>query len=129
MEPHTIPNVSSSSPQQSPTHSCRTQGPTFKANDPTSEFPNPDKFYLSTLALRFTHFREERIETLLYSVCRLLGRYGNLQVVADHLIDLYQSSVAQRKELLIILAQVFTGTIDAQVTITVVINTSLRIMH
>ncbi len=69
---------------------------------------------LSKIALHFVHFREERIETLLYSVCQLLGRYGNLQVVVDHLMDLYRSSEGQRKELLIILSRVLTGAKTAQ---------------
>lgn len=68
---------------------------------------------LSKLALCFTHFREERIESLLYETCRLLGCHGNLQVVIDHLMDLYQSSVTQRKELLLILSKVLGGIINS----------------
>ncbi len=82
------------------------QPPTSKRSSPGSNSNTPS---LSKIALHFVHFREERIETLLYSVCQLLGRYGNLQVVVDHLMDLYRSSEAQRKELLIILSQVLTG--------------------
>ena len=111
-----------STPSQPTTHSSTTE-PTSKR---TSQTPTPDTEpsdsahinsasgndlspHMSKLALRFVHFRDERIEGLLYNICRLLGRHGNLQVVVDHLIDLYRSSFSQRKELLLILAHVLNG--------------------
>ena len=63
----------------------------------------------SSLSLRFKHFREERVETLLCNVCQLLGCYGNLNVVVDHIVDLYRSLAGQRKELLIVMSHVLIG--------------------
>lgn len=63
----------------------------------------------ATLSLRFKHFREEKVETLLYDVCQLLGCYGNLNVVVDHLVDLYRSLAGQRKELLVVMSHVLIG--------------------
>lgn len=63
----------------------------------------------ASLSLRFTHFREERIESLIYEVCRLLGCYGNPSVVVDHLLDIYRALPSQRKEVLIILSHVLIG--------------------
>ena len=100
-----------STPSQPTTHSSTTE-PTSKR---TSQTPTPDTEpndlspHMSKLALRFVHFRDERIEGLLYNICRLLGRHGNLQVVVDHLMDLYRSSFSQQKELLLILSHVLDG--------------------
>ena len=63
----------------------------------------------ASLSLRFKHFREERVETLLCNVCQLLGCYGNLNVVVDHIVDLYRSLAGQRKELLIVMSHVLIG--------------------
>ena len=89
----------------------QTPTPDTKNSDPShnSAASNPLSVHMSKLALRFVHFRDERIEGLLYNICRLLGCHGNLQVVVDHLMDLYRSSFSQQKELLLILAHVLTG--------------------
>jgi len=68
--------------------------------------PSP---HASKLALRFTHFRDDRIQALLYDVCELVGHHGDLAVVLDHLMDLYRSSKTQRKELLLVFKHVIQG--------------------
>lgn len=60
--------------------------------------------------LQYVHFSSDRIEALFQEVCHLLGHYGSLSVVVDHLLDqLRLSSSLRGKELLLILSHVLVG--------------------
>ena len=61
-------------------------------------------------SLHYVHFTSDRIESLLQTICHLLGRHGSLPILIDHLTEQLRSSSSLRgKELLLILAHVILG--------------------
>ncbi|XP_072413062.1 TELO2-interacting protein 1 homolog [Chiloscyllium punctatum] len=57
----------------------------------------------------FKHFTEECVFALLQQTCRVLGYYGNLYLLVDHFIHLYQESVLYRKQAAIVINEVLLG--------------------
>ncbi|XP_069740729.1 TELO2-interacting protein 1 homolog [Narcine bancroftii] len=57
----------------------------------------------------FKYFNEERIFTLLQQVCRVLGYYGNLYLLVDHFMELYQESVMYRKQAALVINELLLG--------------------
>ncbi|XP_055864819.1 TELO2-interacting protein 1 homolog [Biomphalaria glabrata] len=44
----------------------------------------------------FKHFRDDAVYKGLMNVCRLLGQYGNIYILVDHMLELYQESVVYK---------------------------------
>ncbi|XP_055977188.1 TELO2-interacting protein 1 homolog [Sorex fumeus] len=63
----------------------------------------------------FRFFTDERVFLLLRQVCRLLGFYGNLYLLVDHFLDLYQESAAHRKQAAMILNELVIGAAGLEV--------------
>ncbi|GCB72985.1 hypothetical protein scyTo_0002285 [Scyliorhinus torazame] len=57
----------------------------------------------------FKYFTEECVFALLQQICRVLGYYGNLYLLVDHFMDLYQESVAYRKQAAIVINELLLG--------------------
>ncbi|NWR43363.1 TTI1 protein, partial [Regulus satrapa] len=57
----------------------------------------------------FHFFTEERVLQLLQQVCRVLGYYGNLYLLVDHFMGLYNESGLYRKQAAMILNELLTG--------------------
>ncbi|XP_078092533.1 TELO2-interacting protein 1 homolog [Mustelus asterias] len=57
----------------------------------------------------FKYFTEECIFALLQQICRLLGYYGNLYLLVDHFMNLYQESVVYRKQAAIVINELLLG--------------------
>ncbi|KAM9120874.1 TELO2-interacting protein 1 homolog isoform 2-T2 [Pangshura tecta] len=57
----------------------------------------------------FRFFSDERIFLLIQQVCRVLGYYGNLYLLVDHFMGLYNESVVYRKQAAMVLNEVITG--------------------
>lgn len=84
------------------------QGPTKNLSSPQGEGRNSDTKWW-TLSLRYKHFRLPKVETLVQHCCQLLGHFGSLPSLLDHLLDLYRSSAQYRSELLIIIGHTLLG--------------------
>ncbi|XP_078392720.1 TELO2-interacting protein 1 homolog isoform X2 [Cetorhinus maximus] len=57
----------------------------------------------------FKFFIEECVFILLQQICRVLGYYGNLYLLVDHFMDLYQQSVVYRKQAAIVINELLLG--------------------
>ncbi|XP_053902287.1 TELO2-interacting protein 1 homolog isoform X2 [Malaclemys terrapin pileata] len=57
----------------------------------------------------FRFFTDERIFLLIQQVCRVLGYYGNLYLLVDHFMGLYNESVVYRKQAAMVLNELITG--------------------
>ncbi|XP_044840544.1 TELO2-interacting protein 1 homolog isoform X2 [Mauremys mutica] len=57
----------------------------------------------------FRFFFDERIFLLIQQVCRVLGYYGNLYLLVDHFMGLYNESVVYRKQAAMVLNELITG--------------------
>ncbi|XP_057221909.1 TELO2-interacting protein 1 homolog [Malurus melanocephalus] len=57
----------------------------------------------------FRFFTEEKVFQLLQQVCRVLGYYGNLYLLVDHFMGLYNESCLYRKQAAMILNELVTG--------------------
>ncbi|XP_039555650.1 TELO2-interacting protein 1 homolog [Passer montanus] len=57
----------------------------------------------------FRFFTEEKVFQLLQQVCRVLGYYGNLYLLVDHFMGLYNESGLYRKQAAMILNELVTG--------------------
>nr|XP_042698508.1 TELO2-interacting protein 1 homolog [Chrysemys picta bellii]XP_042698509.1 TELO2-interacting protein 1 homolog [Chrysemys picta bellii]XP_042698510.1 TELO2-interacting protein 1 homolog [Chrysemys picta bellii] len=57
----------------------------------------------------FRFFIDERIFLLIQQVCRVLGYYGNLYLLVDHFMGLYNESVVYRKQAAMVLNELITG--------------------
>ncbi|XP_048449205.1 TELO2-interacting protein 1 homolog [Rhincodon typus] len=68
----------------------------------TGDKPSMQKKY-------FKHFTEESVFALLQQTCRVLGYYGNLYLVVDHFMDLYQESVVYRKQAALVINEMLLG--------------------
>ncbi|KAF3860063.1 hypothetical protein F7725_000318 [Dissostichus mawsoni] len=57
----------------------------------------------------FLYFTDEKIFSLLMEICRTLGYYGNIYLLTDHFLDLYQQSSAYRKQAAMVLNEIVRG--------------------
>lgn len=57
----------------------------------------------------FRCFTDERVFLLLRQICQLLGYYGDLYLLVDHFMELYQASVVYRKQAAMILNELVVG--------------------
>ena len=62
-----------------------------------------------TIPLNFKHFRLPEIEILIQNCCQLLGFFGSLSALLDHLLDQYRSPGGRGSELLILIGHVLLG--------------------
>ena len=62
-----------------------------------------------TLCLRYQHFRLPKIETLLQHCCQLLGFFGALPSLLDHLLDVHRASPQYRPQLLVVISHTLLG--------------------
>ncbi|XP_068606861.1 TELO2-interacting protein 1 homolog [Brachionichthys hirsutus] len=58
---------------------------------------------------RFLYFTDERIFSVLMEICKTLGYYGNIYLLTDHFLDLYQQSSAYRKQAAMVLNEIVRG--------------------
>lgn len=57
----------------------------------------------------FMYFTDDKIFSVLMEICRMLGYYGNLYLLTDHFLDLYQQSSAYRKQAAMVLNEMVRG--------------------
>nr|XP_040048721.1 TELO2-interacting protein 1 homolog isoform X2 [Gasterosteus aculeatus aculeatus] len=57
----------------------------------------------------FLYFTDEKIFSALMEICRTLGYYGNIYLLTDHFLDLYQQSSAYRKQAAMALNEIVRG--------------------
>ncbi|XP_070765827.1 TELO2-interacting protein 1 homolog [Enoplosus armatus] len=57
----------------------------------------------------FLYFTDEKIFSALREICRTLGYYGNIYLLTDHFLDLYQMSSAYRKQAAMVLNEIVRG--------------------
>uniref|UniRef100_UPI0037E6FDC3 TELO2-interacting protein 1 homolog n=1 Tax=Semicossyphus pulcher TaxID=241346 RepID=UPI0037E6FDC3 len=57
----------------------------------------------------FLFFTDEKIFSVLMEICRTLGCYGNIYLLTDHFLDLYQQSSAYRKQAAMVLNEIVRG--------------------
>ncbi|XP_038579303.1 TELO2-interacting protein 1 homolog isoform X1 [Micropterus salmoides] len=57
----------------------------------------------------FLYFTDEKIFSVLMEICRTLGYYGNMYLLTDHFLDLYQMSSAYRKQAAMVLNEIVRG--------------------
>ncbi|XP_035513147.1 TELO2-interacting protein 1 homolog [Morone saxatilis] len=57
----------------------------------------------------FLYFTDEKILSVLMEICRTLGYYGNIYLLTDHFLDLYQQSSAYRKQAAMVLNEIVRG--------------------
>ncbi|EDO32342.1 predicted protein, partial [Nematostella vectensis] len=70
----------------------------------TTQFP---KYY-------FKHFADDRIKSMVTSCCRLLGCHGDVPLLVDHFLELFQESKIHRKQCVLVLNDILLGTLDSQ---------------
>ncbi|XP_034733636.1 TELO2-interacting protein 1 homolog [Etheostoma cragini] len=57
----------------------------------------------------FLYFTDEKIISVLMEICQTLGYYGNIHLLTDHFLDLYQQSSAYRKQAAMVLNEIIRG--------------------
>ncbi|XP_034552232.1 TELO2-interacting protein 1 homolog isoform X2 [Notolabrus celidotus] len=57
----------------------------------------------------FLYFTDEKIFCVLMQICRTLGYFGNLYLLTDHFLDLYQQSSSYRKQAAMVLNELVKG--------------------
>ncbi|CAH1239329.1 TTI1 [Branchiostoma lanceolatum] len=73
------------------------------------EGPPAGLYVLPNRTKRFRHFQDPRVYQLLRQICQLLGYYGDLSLLVDHFLDLYQQSSLHRKQAVLILNEILLG--------------------
>ncbi|CAH1773622.1 unnamed protein product [Owenia fusiformis] len=58
----------------------------------------------------FKEFTDERIHKELQLICRLLGYYGDINVLTDHFLDVFTETSLHRKQSILILNELMLGT-------------------
>uniref|UniRef100_A0A8D0APC9 TELO2-interacting protein 1 homolog n=1 Tax=Sander lucioperca TaxID=283035 RepID=A0A8D0APC9_SANLU len=64
----------------------------------------------------FLYFTDEKIFSVLMEICQTLGYYGNIYLLTDHFLDLYQQSSAYRKQAAMVLNEIVRGAAGIAVT-------------
>eukprot|EP00062_Callorhinchus_milii_P002858 gi/632939507/ref/XP_007910321.1/ PREDICTED: TELO2-interacting protein 1 homolog [Callorhinchus milii] len=75
----------------------------------------------------FKYFNAEHIFALLQQICRVLGYYGNLYLLVDHFMELYQESVVYRKQAAFVINELLFGAIGIDVEVLSERETSVSI--
>ncbi|KAJ8016702.1 hypothetical protein DPEC_G00010060 [Dallia pectoralis] len=68
------------------------------------------------LRKHFLYFTDERIFAVVKEICRMLGYYGNVYLLVDHLMDVFKESSVYRKQAAMVLNEVITGAAGIGVT-------------
>ncbi|XP_060912827.1 TELO2-interacting protein 1 homolog [Labrus mixtus] len=68
-----------------------------------------DSCFARTQRKHFLYFTDEKIFSVLMEICRTLGYYGNLYLLTDHFLDLYQQSSSYRKQAAMVLNEIVRG--------------------
>ncbi|CAI5778606.1 TELO2-interacting protein 1 homolog isoform X1 [Podarcis lilfordi] len=79
--------------------------------------PGPSQLSSSAQRKCFRFFADERIFSLLQQICRLLGYYGNLYLLADHFLGLYGESAVYRKQAAMVLNELIAGAAGLEVDV------------
>ena len=58
---------------------------------------------------QFKHFTDEKVKVAVNQICHTLGYYGNLSLLADHLLDLFHESKLYQKQAVYILSELVVG--------------------
>ncbi|XP_042347878.1 TELO2-interacting protein 1 homolog [Plectropomus leopardus] len=70
---------------------------------------SPDSFTAHIQRKHFLYFTDDKIYSVLTEICRTLGYYGNIYLLTDHFLDLYQQSSAYRKQAAMVLNEIVRG--------------------
>ncbi|XP_049921343.1 TELO2-interacting protein 1 homolog isoform X2 [Epinephelus moara] len=70
---------------------------------------SPDSYTAHIQRKHFHYFTDEKIFSVLMEICRTLAYYGNLYLLTDHFLDLYQQSSAYRKQAAMVLNEIVRG--------------------
>ncbi|XP_049436884.1 TELO2-interacting protein 1 homolog [Epinephelus fuscoguttatus] len=70
---------------------------------------SPDSYTDHIQRKHFLYFTDEKIFSVLMEICRTLAYYGNLYLLTDHFLDLYQQSSAYRKQAAMVLNEIVRG--------------------
>lgn len=55
-----------------------------------------------SMSLSFIHIRGKEVEEAVYSICRLLGKQGDVAVLCDHLLEQSHSSLMHHESLILL---------------------------
>ncbi|KAK2851067.1 hypothetical protein Q5P01_007343 [Channa striata] len=80
----------------------------YSSNIDTSS-TSQDSFTAHIQRKHFLYFTDEKIFSVLMEICRTLGYYGNIYLLTDHFLDLYQQSSAYRKQAAMVLNEIVRG--------------------
>lgn len=58
----------------------------------------------------FKHFRDDKVLDAVIQICWYLGSYGDVVLLVDHLLDLFRSSTANRKQVAFLMNEIIRGT-------------------
>ncbi|XP_060133393.1 TELO2-interacting protein 1 homolog isoform X2 [Zootoca vivipara] len=81
------------------------------------DVPGPLQCSSSAQRKCFRFFADERIFSLLQQICRVLGYYGNLYLLADHFLGLYGESAVYRKQAAMVLNELVAGAAGLEVDV------------
>lgn len=70
---------------------------------------SPDSDSAHIQKKHFLYFTDEKIFSVLMEICRTLGYYGNIYLLTDNFLDLYQQSSAHRKQASMVLNEIVRG--------------------
>lgn len=90
---------------------------TVESSD-VSEVERPRNYYKC--------FASREIETEIVQVCRLLGYYGDIQLLVDHFLELFAKSSVYCKQAAFCVNEIVTGTVRPPVTTMVLQHTELK---
>ncbi len=63
---------------------------------------------------RFKNFSDPRILKAIKSICHSIGKFSDLQIVVDFLLELFRSSALHRKEAVLLINEILRGKQDFQ---------------
>ncbi|KAM8755102.1 TELO2-interacting protein 1 homolog isoform 1-T1 [Acanthopagrus schlegelii] len=75
-----------------------------------------DSYSAHTQRKHFLYFTDEKIFSVLMEICQMLGYYGNIYLLSDHFLDLYQQSSVYRKQAAMVLNEIVRGAAGIAVT-------------
>ncbi|KAM9069388.1 TELO2-interacting protein 1 homolog isoform X2 [Sarcophilus harrisii] len=94
----------------------RRQGPDGLAES-SSSLSEPPFHKSKSQRKYFRFFTDERIFLLLRQICQMLGYYGDLYLLVDHFMELYNESVIYRKQAAMILNELIAGASGIEVEV------------
>jgi hypothetical protein len=59
----------------------------------------------------FKHFRDERILSAIVKICWYLGNHGDVLLLLDHLLDMFRSTPANRKQVVFLINEIVRGSV------------------